>query len=511
MDPMAPVRDQLDVGDVLRTLRRYKLRIAIVAAAALAAALTFSYLQDPVYEATAELVVRQPGSSSVGLPPIDPTRLLGTEIRVIKGPEVRAGAQGKLGSPPPKVTAVAASDADVIRITTRDRVAARSAAAANAYAESYLDIRRQEALDALASLNRDLQAGIGELQRQIDAATGAERDALLQAQGGFRQKLAEAQVGGTASLSGARVVQPAVEPSSPVSPTPVRTGVLAGLSGLVLGMGVALLSDRLDQSVRSKEDLERATSGLFTLGMLPMFDAPKPGEPPRILTLHDPRSATAEAHRALLASLQFLNHEEPARVIQITSPSLGDGKTTVVANLGVAMALAGQRVAVVSCDLRRPSLHQFFGVSNAIGLSTVLSGQAPLSAALQAVEQLPALVLLPSGPAPPNPTELLGSKRTGQVLRSLLAVVDVVIIDCPPVLPVADALVLSAQASSSLLVCRVGKTSRKRLSRARELMLQVEAPLVGAVLNGVPLKDSDAGAYDYKDEAWAATSAAVAE
>ena len=513
MDPMAPVREQPDAGEVLRTLRRYKLRIAVVALVALAAALTFSFLQDPVYEATAEVVVRQPGASSpfAGLasPASDPARVLGTEIRVIKGPEVRIGAQARLGGTPPKVSAVAAPDADVIRITTRDGVAARAAAAANAYAESYLDLRQREALDAFAKLNRDLQAGISDLQRQIDTATGPERDALLQAQGGFRQKLAEAQVGGNLGTSGARIVQPAVEPTSPISPTPVRTGVLAGLSGLLLGVGVALLSGRLDQSVRSKEDLERATPGLFTLGMLPKVHAPKKGEPPRLLTLHDPRSPTAEAHRALLASLQFLNHEEPARVIQITSPSTGDGKTTIVANLGVAMALAGQRVAVVCCDLRRPNLHEFFGVGNGVGLSTVLSGQAPLSSALQSVEQLPGLVVLPSGPPPPNPTELLGSKRTGQVLKSLLTVVDVVIIDCPPVLPVADALVLASQVNSSLLVCRAGKTSRKRLTRARELMLQVEAPLVGTILNGVPLEDSDTGAYYDEDERRGGTSTAV--
>lgn len=500
MDLMAPGSEQPEANDLLRNVRRFKFRILAVTAVAVAAAATFSWVQAPVYEASAEVVVRQSGSPSLfsGLSsqPTDPERLLGTEIRVVRGPEVRAAVQSRLGGAPPKVAVQAATDADVIRITARGGHAHRSSTVANAYADSYLEFRQREAMEAFVKVNRDLQAAINDFQGQIEKATGTERDTLLQAQGGFRQKLAEAQVGGTLGTGGARVIQPATDPTSPVSPTPVRTSVLALFSGLILGVGVALLSGYLDESVRSKEDLERAAPGLVTVGLLPLAADAK-GGPSRVLTLHDPRSATAEAFRALRTSVQFLHPEEPARMIQITSPSPGDGKTTVVANLAVAMALAGQRVAVVCCDLRRPNLHKLFGLTNDVGLSSVIIGHSTLSASLQAVDGMPSLVVLSAGPPPPNPAELLGSKRAAQVLDSLLAVVDVVVIDCPPVLPVTDALVVSSRVDATLLVCRAKATSRKRIARAVELLHQVEAPLLGTILNGVAVQDSDIGPYQY--------------
>jgi capsular exopolysaccharide synthesis family protein len=463
----------------------------------------YSLLQDPNYRATAEVLVRQPSTDSLfsgnAAQPVDPSRTLETEIRVINGPDVQAKVREELGlSKAPEVTATAEKDADVIKITASGGNARTAATAANAYANAYVDLKRQQAVDEVLAASREIQARIGDLQAQIDQVQGVERDALIQAQAVFRQKLGEAQVGGALNTGGARIVAPAAVPSSPASPKPVRNAVWAFSFGLVLGVGIAFLRDFLDDSVKTKEDLERATPGLSTVGLIPVAPGWKDTGSPRLLSLTDPRSATAEAFRTVRTAVQFLNFGQPVRTLQVTSPGTREGKTTTVANLAVAMAQSGQRVVVVCCDLRRPRIYQFFGVPNDVGLTSVMIGQVPLSTALHRVRDQPRLALLPSGPLPPNPSELLASRRAGEVLQTLRAEADIVILDCPPVLPVTDALVVSPHADASLLVCRAGVTSRKKMIRAVELMRQVDAPLVGTILNGLAADDSYGyGTYEY--------------
>src|SRR3954451_13891935 len=179
--------------------------------------------------------------------------------------------------------------------------------------------------------------------------------------------------------------------------------------------------------------------------------------------------------------------------VQVTSPRAAEGKTTTLANLAVALARAGQRVVMVDCDLRRPRIHDFFGVTNEVGFTSVLLGELPLSEAVQEVPGERLLMLLASGMLPPNPSELLASQRTVQILAALQSESDVVLIDSPPMLPVTDAAVLCARVDATLLVTRAGTTGRRELARAIELLHQVDAPLVGTVFNGV----SDESAYGY--------------
>src|SRR5215213_1650129 len=185
--------------------------------------------------------------------------------------------------------------------------------------------------------------------------------------------------------------------------------------------------------------------------------------------------------------------DQPMRTIQVTSANPQEGKTTTLANLAVALARSGSTVAIVCCDLRRPRVHEFFGLNNDVGFTSVLLGKVGLAGAMQEVPDQARLSLLASGPLPPNPSELLSSRRTVEVLGSLQAEYDIVLIDAPPVLPVTDALVLSGRVDATLLVAVAGATTRKEGARAVELLRQVDAPLVGAVLNGV---DSE-GSYGY--------------
>jgi receptor protein-tyrosine kinase len=200
-----------------------------------------------------------------------------------------------------------------------------------------------------------------------------------------------------------------------------------------------------------------------------------------------------EAYRALRTAIQFLGLDHPLRVLQITSPSASEGKTTTMANLGVALASTGRRVVLISSDLRRPRIDRFFGLSDDVGLTSVILGDVPLSAAVQRVPDVDGLFVLAAGPLPPNPSELLGSTHAEELFVALRAEFDMVLLDSPPVLPVTDAAVLSAYADATLLVATARKTRRRDFGRAVELLRQVEAPLVGSVLNGV----TSEGGYGY--------------
>jgi len=205
-----------------------------------------------------------------------------------------------------------------------------------------------------------------------------------------------------------------------------------------------------------------------------------------------------EAFRTLRTTVRFLGLEAPIRVLQITSPGIREGKTTVVANLALAMARTGQRVIVVDCDLRRPRMHRIFGQDNQAGLTSVVMGRVPLTVATIPIPGEPGVLLLPSGPSLPNPSEVLSSQRTAEVIYELRLAANIVLLDCPPVLPVTDALISAAHADATLLVCRAGVTDRKSVARALELLRQVNAPVAGTILNGASATDSygqDSGAY----------------
>jgi receptor protein-tyrosine kinase len=182
--------------------------------------------------------------------------------------------------------------------------------------------------------------------------------------------------------------------------------------------------------------------------------------------------------------------ENPTKVLQITSPCAGDGKTTTAANVAWIMAEAGQRVVLVGCDLRRPRIHEFFGLPNDIGFTSVLLGEAELEDALLWIPNQPRLQVLPTGPIPPNPSELLSGSMTQEVFKSLSSYADIVVVDSAPILPVTDAAVLSTSADAVLLVVSARLNRRQDIVRSLEMLWQINAPIVGTVLNGAPQTDS---------------------
>jgi capsular exopolysaccharide synthesis family protein len=200
-----------------------------------------------------------------------------------------------------------------------------------------------------------------------------------------------------------------------------------------------------------------------------------------LVVLRDPRSAAAEAYRGLRTNIQFSSLDRKLQTLLITSTAPDEGKSTTLANLAVTMAQAEQRVVLVDCDLRRPSLHTLFGLQNEQGLTSMILGEEselPLQ-----TTGVPGLLLLASGPLPPRPTDILGSRRMEAVIEQLKREADIVLFDTPPVVAVADAAVLATRVDGVLLVIQAGKTKRDRAREAKRLLEKVNANLIGVVLN----------------------------
>ncbi|GAB4149609.1 MAG: CpsD/CapB family tyrosine-protein kinase [Candidatus Promineifilaceae bacterium] len=211
-----------------------------------------------------------------------------------------------------------------------------------------------------------------------------------------------------------------------------------------------------------------------------------------LITLTDPRSPVAEAYRTLRTNLSFYSLDHPIRSLVVTSPMPDESKSTTVANLAVTMAQSGRRTILVDCDLRRPGLHTLFSLPGEPGLTNLALGEMTQPWLQQtAVENL---LLLASGPKPPNPADLLGSKMIDRVIETLMKQADIILFDAPPVLAVTDATVLGAKVDGVLLVVTAGKTRRDHATRAKQILETANVRIIGATLTNAP-KDTGVGAY----------------
>ncbi len=218
-----------------------------------------------------------------------------------------------------------------------------------------------------------------------------------------------------------------------------------------------------------------------------------------LVTLSNPRSPISEAYRTLRTNLEFSSLDKPIRSMVVTSAAPEEGKSTTLANLAVTIAQAGKRVILVDCDLRRPSLHQLFNVRSTVGFTDMMRDDTLMNKPPLQETGVPNLRLITSGTRPPNPSELLASRRMSEVIASLQNQADVILFDAPPVIAVTDAAVLASKVDVVLLVINAGKTKREHAKKAKMLLDKVNARLIGTVLNNVK---GDAGMYQYyADEA----------
>jgi capsular exopolysaccharide synthesis family protein len=290
----------------------------------------------------------------------------------------------------------------------------------------------------------------------------------------------------------ATVVDPANLPANAVSPQPLRNLGLAVILGLLLGVGLAVLREVLDTTVKSPDDASGA-AGAPVMGSI-SFDSSASKRP--LISEMDSHAPRVEAFRVLRTNLQFVDVDHDSKVFVVTSSLPGDGKTTTSTNLAITLAQAGERVLLVDGDLRRSKVAEAMNLEPAVGLTTVLVGRIDIEDAVQRT-RVPNLSVLTSGAIPPNPSELLQSHAMGEVLKQLRKRYDVVIMDAPPLLPVTDAALLTAQADGCLLVVRHGRTTRDQLRHAIERISAVEGRLLGVVLNMVPARGGPDSYYGY--------------
>jgi len=301
-----------------------------------------------------------------------------------------------------------------------------------------------------------------------------------------------------------RVLDSALLPTSPVSPNILQNLVGSLIAGLCLGLFAAFVVSRLDRTLRSVEMVEGL--GLTVLGVIPRLGAmkgkedgdatkPKPGierAPPMspsndMIVFEEPMSPAAETFRMIRTNLAFMSQDEPLRSLVVTSALPLEGKTTVATNLAITLAQFGRSTLLVDGDLRRPRIHRVFDVSKDVGLTSLVVGEATLQEAVHHT-RVDGLKVLPAGPIPPNPSELLHSTAFGRLKEDLLLHYDWVIFDSPPMGAVTDAAVLAPQADGVLLVVRAGQTTRDSVVSAKKQLASVSARLVGAVLNDIDIR-----------------------
>ena len=367
-------------------------------------------------------------------------------------------------------TADAKIQAEIAKVVQATRNDYQSALSQEQSLTTALD---QQKRDALALNQKGIQYGV--LQR--DAASNRQIfDSLM-------QRTKETGISGELKTSNIRVVDAAETPRAPVTPNTGNNLLLALLGGATLAIGLAFFFEYLDNRIKNPDEVKQHL-GLPFLGMVPaLFD--KVSENP--LISNDVPSNFSESFRAVRTNLLFSSADEGGRSVVITSTGPGEGKTVVATNLAVALAQAGQRVLLVDADMRKPRVHTVFNRSQEPGLSNVLVGNAKASEAVH-VTTVPGLWVMPAGLHPPNPAELLGSKRFKDFLASLSQHFDWVMIDTPPVMAVTDSSVVAHLATGVLFVVGAEMTSRHAAQRALEQLGQARAKFVGAVLTRVALQ-----------------------
>lgn len=335
-----------------------------------------------------------------------------------------------------------------------------------------------------------------ELARRIAAALGAVFSQLVEQRFGGTEASPQPNQDPVPPLT-ATIWDPAHIDPVPVSPKPIQATAIAAVLGLLLGLLFGFLRDHLDRSLRTREDVE-AAFGVPVIGQIPRHSKIQRR---REIVVADDADGSAEAYRKLRANLQYLAVGGQLKTLLITSSAPGDGKTTLAANLAVAIAESGARTLLVEADLRRPRLQEAFGGGGAPGLTSLLIDHSSLAQALRDVSTIVArngrgptdarLSFLPAGPLPPNPSELLASRKMLELLNSLAQKFEYVIIDSPPMLVVADALELARHVDGMLVVSRAGRTTVEEAREVRTLVDRLGIPLLGAVLTDAPPLPSD--------------------
>lgn len=515
----------MELSTYLSPLRKWWWLLVVSAVLAAGSSYYVVSQQAPIYQATTTLMIgrafEDPNISGSEL--YLSGQLARTYADIAGRQPVRTQTKAVLGLDSlPDYVARSPANSQMLEIVVRDTNPERAQAVANELANQLIlqsptaprpeeQEREQFITEQLARLQTSIEQTEeeivqkqGELEQAFSAREIADLEGEIAAlqnklgtlQGNYANLLDNTQSGAVNTLS---VIEPAGLPTQPVGPAKLQTVLVASIIALALAAGTAYLLEYLDDTIKSTEEVKRVTR----LPSLPSVPEIAGDEKPRtLLALEQPRSPAMEAFRALRASVQFKYREEQGGVILITSPRPGEGKSSVSANLAAVLAQAGHRVLLIDADLRRPVQHKAFGLSNHEGLVELLlkyspNGRSPdvktlLDQTVQpsAQERLHVLVsgaLMPEGP------ELLNLEVVKDVLATAASQYDYVVVDSAPLLAAADAVVLSTHVDGVLLLVQTGTTRRKELKQAVEQLADVDANIIGVVLNR--MKVSSEGYY----------------
>jgi capsular exopolysaccharide synthesis family protein len=403
------------------------------------------------------------------------------------------------------------TDTQLIEIKVEDTNPMIAAAIANTLVEVFIENNQALQASRYATTKTSLETQLARLDEQIKqtsdnvsnldpAAESTERDRLETTLAQYQQTYAsllqsyeQVRVAEAQSTSNVVQVEPAVAPEFPIRPRVLLNTVLAAFIGFALSLGGILLIDIFDDSLRNPEDITRQL-GLPILGLIIRHET----NDHMPISMLEPRSPVVEAFRSLRTSLQFASVDSPLRTLLITSPSPGEGKSTISTNLAIVLAQSGRSVTLFDADLRRPRIHKVFGLTNRTGLTNLfMDDEIDVSKVMQAggVENFNVVT---TGVLPPNPAELMGSEKMASIIRSAKAIADVVVIDSPPVLAVTDSVSLAPKVDGVLLIIKPGVTNMAAARQSVEQLRRVGAKILGVVLNEVDISRSKYAYYQYK-------------
>ena len=506
---MLPSSDQR-LRAYAHVLLRHRVAVLAVTLLVLALGVVPALLEDPTYAATSTIRVRADNSGSpfeddVQVNAQTRSRDLLTSVEVIESAPLRAQVLERLGAGAERFGRVEASlvgFSEVIELHVTASSPEAAAAAADAYAEVFVEVRQRESVEAIveqsAELRRRSQVAteqIATIDRQLaDPATDpvtaenlrVNRTALAAQVLDFSARADELDVEAALREGGTEIVSRAELETTPISPQPLRTGLTAGVLGLLAGIAAAVILDTFQDKSASADDLAVIDPSVPILASVPHVGVPRGADPGTHPAVH-------EAFRYLRTSLRF--RDNPPRSIVVTSAVSAEGKTTTAANLATAFAESGARVVLVDADLRQPSLHGSFDLVNDVGLSSVLVGEVTFAEAVNYVDRN--LAVLTAGPATAAANELLERPAFVKLVRSASDQCDLVIVDVPPVLPVADPLVAARAVDGVVVVARIGTVRRREVRVLLRRLRDAALPVLGFVANDVTT-DVQYGTYEVR-------------
>lgn len=362
-------------------------------------------------------------------------------------------------------------DQETKRIVTSVRKDYETAVKRETHLKSVLAAQKKEALD----LNQRA------VQYQI---LKREADANKELYNGLLQRLKETGVSASLTASNIQILDKAEVPENPSKPNKTLNIMLAIVVGLFGGVGLAFFSEYLDNTIKTPEDIEKRIA-VPPLGLVPCLAENKENLPVESIAHGDARGPLAEAYRSIRTFLLLSTGGKPPKVMMVTSPIRDEGKTTTVVNIAISLTKSDVKAIIIDADMRKPRLHHIFRLENTIGLSAFLSGNVEIGDGIIKTTGIENLHVIPSGPVPPNPAELLGSYKFQELIYGLYPFYNFILIDTPPVLGIADPLVVSQRTDGVILVVKSGQTPKEAAQEARRLLAGVNAKILGAVLNSI--------------------------